>query len=312
MLSCPILMSELTHSSPHRTETRLALFALIAGSALWGLTWWPLKFFASLGLDGHSVSLTAYSVVALLSLPLLWRERRQCRQEWHYLLMIGLFFGTANVALTYALMAGSVVRVMLLFFLLPVWGILGGALFLKERIGWRRLIAVVFSLAGVFAILGAADALDTPLSLADVLALIAGLAYTAGGIGNRKAQTLPMLSRTLVSFVGCALIALLALVFSVPSIPTLSAIHWLWLVLFAAVWLMGATLLTTYGVTHVQASRAAVFQVVELLVAVTSAVLIGGESLSAHEYLGAALIMGAALLEAQSQTLDPGLRRDDV
>ena len=253
-----------------------------------------------MGLDGHSVSLTAYSVVAIVSLPFIWRERAQCRQEWHYLLLIGLFFGAANVALTYALMAGSVVRVMLLFFLLPVWGILGGAIFLSERIGLRRIVAVLLSLMGVVVILGAADALSTPLSMADLFALIAGVTYTAGGITNRKAQTLPMLSRTLISFVGCALIALLALMFSKPELPALSAMNWLWLGLFAGVWLLGATLLTTYGVTHVQASRAAVFQVVELLVAVTSAVLIGGEALSAHEYLGAALIVGAALIESRS------------
>lgn len=268
------------------------------------MSWWPLKFFAALGLDGHSVSLTAYSLVALVSLPFIWRERTQCRQEWHYLLLIGLFFGAANVALTYALMAGSVVRVMLLFFLLPVWGILGGALFLKERIGLRRVIAVLLSVSGVVAILGVSDAVSTPLSLADLLALLAGMTYTAGGITNRKAQTLPMLSRTLMSFVGCALIALLALMFSVPELPVLSAINWLWLGLFAGVGLMGATLLTTYGVTHVQASRAAVFQVVELLVAVTSAVLIGGEALSPHEYLGAALIVGAALLESRASSED--------
>lgn len=271
---------------------------------IWGLSWWPLKFFAALGLDGHSVSLTAYSVVAIVSLPFIWRERTQCRQEWHYLLMIGLFFGAANVALTYALMAGSVVRVMLLFFLLPVWGILGGAIFLKERIGLRRIVAASLSLLGVVVILGAADALTTPLSLADLLALIAGMAYAAGGITNRKAQTLPILSRTLISFVGCALIALFALMFSMPEVPALSAINWIWLCLFAGVWLLGATLLTTYGVTHVQASRAAVFQVVELLVAVTSAVLIGGEALSAHEYLGAGLIVGAALLESLEASQD--------
>ena len=271
---------------------------------IWGFSWWPLKFFAALGLDGHSVSLTAYSVVAIVSLPFIFQERAKCRQEWHYLLLIGIFFGAANVALTYALMAGSVVRVMLLFFLLPVWGILGGAIFLKERIGLRRIVAVLLSLMGVVVILGAADALSTPLSLADLFALIAGMTYTAGGITNRKAQTLPLLSRTLISFVGCALIALLALIFSMPEMPALSAINWLWLCLFAGVWLLGATLLTTYGVTHVQASRAAVFQVVELLVAVTSAVLIGGEALSAHEYFGAALIVGAALLESRAGSQD--------
>ncbi len=271
---------------------------------IWGLSWWPLKFFAALGLDGHSISLTAYSTVAFVSLPFIWRERTQCRQEWHCLLMIGIFFGTANVALTYALMAGSVVRVMLLFFLLPVWGILGGTIFLKERIGLRRIVAALLSLLGVVVILGAADALTTPLSLADLFALIAGMTYAAGGITNRKAQTLPMLSRTLISFVGCALIALFALIFSMPELPILSVIHWLWLCLFAGVWLLGATLLTTYGVTHVQASRASVFQVVELLVAVTSAVLIGGEALSAHEYFGAVLIVSAALLESRPSPQD--------
>ena len=271
---------------------------------IWGCTWWPLKYFAALGLDGHSVSLTAYSAIALLSLPFIFRERAQCRKEWHYLLLIGFFFGAANVALTYALMAGSVVRVMLLFFLLPVWGILGGAIFLKERIAFFRVIAVVMSLVGVFVILGAAEAFSTPLSLADVLALIAGVTYTAGGITNRKAQTLPMLSRTLISFVGCSLLAVMALSLSVPAIPTLSTMDWVWLGMFAGVWLMGATLLTTYGVTYVQAGRAAVFQVAELLVAVVSAVLIGGETLRAHEYLGAALIVGAALLEARSSSRD--------
>lgn len=290
----------------HRKETRVALLALVAGSVLWGVTWWPLKYFAGLGLDGHSVALTAYSAVALVSLPFLWRERAQCRSEWHYLLMIGAFFGAANVALTYALMEGSVVRVMLLFFLLPVWGILGGALFLGERIRLPRMIAVLMSLVGVFVILGAAEAFSTPLSLADLLALIAGMTYTAGGITNRKAQSLPMLSRTLISFVGCAVLALLALTVSVPAIPSLAAMEWLWLGMFAGLWLMGATLLTTYGVTHVQAGRAAVFQVAELLVAVTSAVLIGGEALSLHEYLGASLIIGAALLESlTTSTAEP-------
>jgi len=67
---------------------------------------------------------------------------------------------------------------------------------------------------------------------------------------------------------------------------------------FAFFWLLGAGLLTTYGVTHVQASRAAVFQIVELLVAVVSAVLIGGETLSYGDYVGGALILLATMIEA--------------
>ncbi|MEY3720638.1 MAG: hypothetical protein RL618_1157, partial [Pseudomonadota bacterium] len=53
----------------------------------------------------------------------------------------------------------------------------------------------------------------------------------------------------------------------------------------------------------VQASRAAVFQIVELLVAVVSAVLIGGEMLSFGDYVGGALILLATMIEALPRPL---------
>ena len=64
------------------------------------------------------------------------------------LLLIGLFFGLANFLFTWSLMVGSVVRSMLLFFLLPAWGAIGGRLFLNEKLGPRRLLAVALCLGG--------------------------------------------------------------------------------------------------------------------------------------------------------------------
>lgn len=288
-------MSDL-HPSSH--EPRLALASLLTGSVVWGFTWLPLKYFAAAGLDGHAVSLTAYLLVALVSLPFIWRERPQWRSETHWLIVIGLCFGVANVGLTIALMSGSVVRVMLLFFLLPVWGAFGGAMFLGESLDRRRIAAVVLSLLGVFVIVGGLRALDEPPSVADLAALIAGICYTAAGITNRKARCIPMASRTLSSFAGCAVLAVAGLLVSAPTIPQLPAMTWSLLAGFAFVWLLGAGLLTTYGVTHVQASRAAVFQIVELLVAVVSAVLIGGETLTLGDYVGGALILAATIIEA--------------
>ena len=279
-------------------ESPLAILSLVLSGVVWGLAWWPLKYFGAQGLDGHAIALTAYALVGVVSLPLIWRERHAWRPEWHWLLLIGLFFGLANFLFSWSLMVGSVVRGMLLFFLLPAWGVLGGKIFLKERLGTRRLLAVALCLGGVFTIVGGVDVFDSPLSFADVAAFIAGLAYTAAGITNRAARAIPIASRTLVSFVGCGLVALAGLAVHTPEMPMLAATEWALLCLFAFVWLMGGTLLTTYGVTHVQASRAAVLQVAELLVAVVSAVLIGGETLSAGEYAGGAMILLATLIEA--------------
>jgi drug/metabolite transporter (DMT)-like permease len=294
-------MSQATIAVPARAGAHrdtLAFTALLASGVVWGLIWWPLKFFAGAGLDGHAIGLTAYSLVAVAALPLIWRERRHWRPEAGHLLLIGLFFGCANMAFTAALTMGSVVRAMLLFYLLPAWGAIGGALFLRERIGPRRLLAVLLSLAGVFVIVGGPAALRQPLSVADGMALAAGLCYAAAGIANRKAAVIPLASRTLVSFVGCMAVSLLALGVSAPTLPALPAATWVLLALFAGLWLLGGTLLTTYGVTHVPASRAAVLQVVELLVAVGSSVWLADEALQAKEWIGGALITVATLIEA--------------
>jgi drug/metabolite transporter (DMT)-like permease len=57
-----------------------------------------------------------------------------------------------------------------------------------------------------------------------------------------------------------------------------------------------------YGVTHLEAGRSSVLLVFELVAAVLSAMLIGGERLSGIEWIGAALIVSAALIEARVST----------
>jgi drug/metabolite transporter (DMT)-like permease len=236
-------------------------------------------------------------------LPLIWRERAAWRGEWHLLLLIGLFFGWANIAFTTALMTGSVLRAMLLFYLLPAWGALGGTFIMHERLNLRRILAVALSLGGVFVIMGGAEVFRQLPTMADAMALSSGFCYTAAGIANRQARRIPLVSRTLVSFVGCALLAaMVALVFSTPALPPITATTWVLLLLFACVWLLGGTLLTTYGVTRVEVSRAAILQVMELLVAVVSAMLIGGESMGLKEWIGAAMIVAATVLEATNSS----------
>lgn len=281
-------------------EDPAAFLSLMASGVIWGLTWWPLKFFAAAGLTSYTIALTAYGLVGAASLPVIWRQRARWRPQWRALLLIGLCFGCTNLAFNAAIMSGSVVRAMLLFYLLPAWGAIGGCVFLNERLGPRRMVAVASSLTGVAVILSHADVWREAFSYADVMALGAGLAYTATGIANRRAPGIPLASRTLISFVGSAVLAASGMLLLPVALPTLPAATWALLGLFAFVWMLGGTLMTTYGVTHVQAGRAAVLQVVELLVAVGSAVLLGGESLSPQDYIGGVLILAATLIEARN------------
>ncbi len=85
-----------------------------------------------------------------------------------------------------------------------------------------------------------------------------------------------------------------------PALPAISASLVLQLLAFAGIWMMVAMLFTVYGVSHLEAGRSAILLVFELVAAVVSAMWIGGERLAGLEWVGAALITGAALIEARS------------
>jgi drug/metabolite transporter (DMT)-like permease len=281
---------------------------LLFSASLWGLSWLPLKGFAGVGVHGPVLVLLTYGVVGLFGLPWLIRQRAQWRGETRLLLAVAFFGGWANTAFVNALVIGDVVRVMLLFYLSPVWAVLGGRLFLGEAVSRRRGLALVLALTGAFLVVGGFDAFNAALSAADLLALSAGLAFAGNNLVARAAQTIPTPSKTIAVFAGCGVASCLMLLvlqatgaehpsWPTPTLPLAAA-----LVAYAFCWTVLATATWQYGVTHMEAGRSGVIMIAELLVGLVSAMLIGGEVLSLHEWIGGALITAAALLEATDTT----------
>ncbi len=279
----------------------LPVISILIGTVFWGLLWWPLKFFAQVGLTSNLIGVTAYLMVGLVAIPIVWVQRKLWRDEWLLLVLIGFFFALANISFNTALMHGEVVRVMLLFYLLPAWGALGGVLFLGEKLSMQRCFAIAISILGVFVIMGI-DAISWEFSLADIMALAAGMCLSAAGVLNKKALKIPMASRSFVPFIFCPILAVVGNYFSPTPMPEMSLMIWALLAGFAFIWILGATIFTTLGVSHIEASRASILQVTELFIAIISAMFIGGEVLEVKEYVGGTLIILATLLEAFDST----------
>lgn len=271
---------------------------LIFSAAMWGLTWWPLRQFAAAGLTGPLMSLASYGFVGLVGLPFLLREHPAWRGQVHLLLLLALFGGWANASFVWALMIGDVVRVMLLFYLAPVWSVIGGWLFLGESVGRRRLLAVLSAIAGAFLVIGGTEALNAPPSFADFLAFSSGLAFAANNLTTRAAQSIPMVSKTIAVFIGCGTVSALMAWQHGAALPVWSGTLAIALLAFGFGWLVLATATTQYGITHIEAGRAGIILIVELLAAVLSAMLIGGEKLATYEWIGGALITAAVVIEA--------------
>jgi len=288
-----------TRTTPARTE-RLALCALVVSGLLWGMTWIPLKHFAAEGLSGLGMTVLSYGVVGLLALPLIWRERMAWKPQSTLLITAALTGGAANVCFVSGLMLGDVVHVMLMFYLAPVWGVVGGRLFLGETITALRLASVGMAVVGAAIVLGGPSLVSVPVSLADMLGLGAGFLYAAQNIAFRAAHRVPVLSKALAVFTGCAIVSAVLFPLTGGSFPVVTPGLVIQTTAFAGIWMMAAMWTTMYGVTHLEAGRAAVLLVFELVAAVSSAMLIAGERLTALEWVGAALITAAALLEARS------------
>ena len=285
---------------------------LLFASSLWGLTWWPLKGFAQEGLTGPALAMLTYGGAGLVGLPLLWQQRHHWQQHTTLVVLIALVGGWGNTAFVSAMVAGDVVRVMLLFYLAPMWSVLGGRVFLGERVSVRRGVAVALSLTGAFLVVGGLAAFDAAPSAADLLAITAGLAFTGNNILARKAQGVPSGTKTVALLLGCGFTSLLMLVLVSQGAQT-TAFAWpqftpklvLLLAAFSLLWMGLVTFTWQWSVTRLEAGRSGVIAIAELVVALLSATLLGGESMSATEYLGAALIAAAAILEATDQPEEP-------
>jgi drug/metabolite transporter (DMT)-like permease len=281
---------------------RLAIASMFASGLLWGLTWMPLKHFMRAGIDGLALTALTYGLIGVLVIPWLWRRRDAIRPQWRAVIGGAFLGGIANVCFVTMIMDGDVIRSMLLFYLTPVWGVLGGRVFLGERLTTLRVLAVLLSVTGAALVLGGPAALDGTLRLTDVLAVGAGFFYAAQNITARSADRVPVELKAASLFTGCTLVAALLLPALGTPLPRIGAVLGVQLVLFASLWLVAAVATQLYGVSHLDAGRSGVLIIFELVAAVTSAFLLSDEALPPLGWVGAALITTAALLEARPQS----------
>lgn len=280
------------------TERRATL-ALAISSVAWGLSWLPLKALAAHGVEGLWLTLVAGSAATVLLAPLALRQRLFWQDSAGALVAIALLGGYAQLSFVLALIAGDVVRVMILFYLLPVWAAVGGRLWLGEPVTPLRQLAVALAVIGAFLALGGPGMTDAPLAMADVLALTCGIAFAANNLVFRALPAVPLVSKVVPMLLGAAGLAGAGLVLGLQAAPAAGTAGIGLAALYGVGWLLFATMGSQWGITHLPAARGAVLLTLELVTAVASATLLGGETWSLMKATGVMLILTAALLEAR-------------
>ncbi len=275
-----------------------ATFGLLFGATVWGVIWYPYRLLEQAGLPGAAASAFTYACALLLGLALLGALHRTPPRIGAGFAALALAAGWTNLAFVLAVIGGEVMRVMLLFYLAPLWTLLFARLILHERAGRHGLAVIALSMGGAFVMLWQpGQGLPLPRNPAEWLGVSAGMTFALSNVLTRRFTHLTLPEKSLAVWSGATLLALLYLALDAgqrPAIAALAGGDW-WLVAGLGALLMLTTLLVQYGLTHTLATRAAVIFLFELVVAAVAAYLLAGETLGAREWAGGAMIIAATL-----------------
>ncbi len=276
------------------------MLSLLYAATFWGLVWYPLRYLEQAGISGTWVNLISYASASLVMLPLLWRPGTwRVRPSPGWLAVLALSAGWANVAFVLAVLQGEVVRVLLLFYLSPVWATLLGWLLLRERPEWVTLLTIPLGLLGAFAMLWAPGVgLPWPLQGADWLALTAGIAFALSNVATRQMAQVAVRLKTFAAWIGVVLIAGSMIAYAGEPLPDTTMMAWGGAVLLGALGFFTVTLGTVYGVSHMPVQRSAVIMLFEIVAGGLSAWWLAGESMGLRDWIGGTLIVASGLVAA--------------
>lgn len=272
---------------------------LLFNAMVWGLSWWPMRQLQAAGLHPLWATAIIFAIaVALIGLrdPAAWRELATQPPLW----LILLAAGTTNASFNWGVTVGDVVRVILLFYLMPLWAVLLARVVLHERITPSAMLRVAMALGGAAIVLWpAGERQAAPFNPIDLLGLVGGLSFAVNNIMLRREAHRSGGGRGLAMFVGGSVVSLV-LALSLPQVPHPPPPAWPWLLgaLALGACFVLSNLALQYGASRLPANATAVIMLTEVLWATGSAVALGAGHLSATLALGGALIVGASALAA--------------
>jgi len=281
-----------------------AVAALLFAATAWGVIWYPLRLIEAQGLSGLWTTLVMFSAASVVVLPALWGCRRQIRRHWFQILLIMLFSGWTNIGFILAVLDGNIVRVLLLFYLSPVWAILLARFVLNERIGWHGLLILFIALCGALLMLWNPEfggiALD---SKADYLAITAGIAFAANNVMVRRASMVEVRCKTSATLWGTMLLCgTWVAVVSLPGAVSLPDVSWnayLNAALLGCFGILFMTLTVQYGVSRLPIKHSAIILLFEVVAGAISAQLLTNEQVLPQEWVGGVMIILAGYVSAR-------------
>ena len=285
-----------------KIKSWLPIFSLLFGAFVWGIIWYPYRLMANAGVSGIYSSFYVFILTIAIALPYFFITKKKVPIWSKDFWLLALVAGYTNISYVLAVIDGEVVRVMLLFYLSPVWTIFLAHFMLNEDTQKRHYIAVFISLIGAFIMFWEPGYLIHLDSKSDWLALSSGLGFAITNVMTRKHAHMTVNQKALAIWLGVIVVAMICIMFDKNAMPTLDFFRPVdaAIMMMIALSLFLSTLLVQFGVTQIKAVEASSFFLFEIVVAAISSYFLVGESIALKEWLGGILIIAGVILSAQN------------
>lgn len=277
--------------------------AIIAAHFIWGINFIAAKLTLQ-EIPPMSLAFLRFFLALLLLSPFLITERKNFKlnkEDLPALFSIGALMVTFNIAFFYAgLTRTNVTSAAVLTMVIPVFSVLCGWWFLKEKVYVVNLIGIITGLLGAVAVIGlplfaVGGQVNSEVLLGDFLIILASISWVIGALLSKqmlkKYSTLTLTS--IMFFVGVVTFFFPALGEYAQNPGWISQVTYLGILglLFIAVASsISAYFLFEWGLGRLGIVKANLFQYIEPVVATSLGVLILNEQIRFSFVIGAALI----------------------
>ena len=290
------MMSMLTHIFVRRYAHHHALLIVFLSSAIWGVLWVPMRYAESFGISGLWVVTLFHLLPAIAILPCIARAYIADRRHRLVSLIAGGLMGIGFVLYGLGLVVASVTKTTVLFYLTPVWATLFAYVALSERVGLGRWLAIAGGSLGCLLVMRV-NPLSFGYDKADLLGLLAGIAWALGSVVIRRFPNTNFLHITFMQYSVGGLLAGTAAFVMGDVFPEAHSLIAVLPVAFLAstVVFLPAVLLIFRIMQYVSPGLVGILMLSEVLVAALSSWLFLQEGLTLSQWAGVLAILGTGL-----------------
>ncbi len=281
---------------------RLAMLAVAASGATWGIYWIPLRALDASGIVGVWAIVLFYALPTVLLVPACWLRRRQIWHAGWSLHVAGMFAGTALVLYAGALVFTDVVRALLLFYLTPLWSTVLARVLIGEAITAQRWGTIGLALIGLLVILNVDTGFSGALGPGDWMGLASGVVWAIAAVWIKADSKGSGIDFTLSYFVWGSLAALVLTALPLQgsgSVPDWAAMRGVlpWILPVVLVLVIPPAFAVMWGATVLSPGLLGILFMTEISAGTATAAIWAGEPFGPREIAGVVLITAAGVWE---------------